>query len=291
MIDIRRSRAVTICLAVVALLATGAPARADTPNTIAAFVQPMSGCQIGRMGVMYCQGLLDAPIAIAPEPAVKTPLWSGTGYALCWRTAAGSTLPVGSSCTGDGTAIASGNNFGYSTTATFPMTFDGSAGSGCSPFPNNNQNSFFFTAGSLGDCVITISTTAAPGFSSTTSIFTLSVGLAPTPAFTGSITATSGRGRAGGSAPLQTITCKFDEQFDIWAPCPGVVLDWKVLTGTKTCRITVNQDTESQQYGSIGVTFRRAGRCTVQGSTPAVAGRWAAYVTPVFSYSIARVRN
>lgn len=135
---------------------------------------------------------------------------------------------------------------------------------------------------------MTISAAATPGLRATTSTFTLGVGLAPTPAFTGSITAASGARRVGGSAPLQTITCKFDAQVEIWAPCPGVVLDWNVLTGTRSCRIVVNRDTQSQEYGSLSASFRRAGRCTVQGSTPAVAGKWAAYVTPVFTYSIAR---
>jgi len=284
----RQWSALAACLLGMTALVSAAPAHADVPNAITAYVQPMSGCQVGRMGVMYCQGVLGAPVPIAADPAGNAPLWAGTGYALCWTTAAGATLPAGSDCTPTGTAIASGHDFSYSSADRFPVSFDGSAGSGCSPSPNNNQNSFFFTAGALGGCVVTISSPATPGFSATTLTFTLSVGLAPTPTFTGAITAASGAGRVGGSAPLQTITCKFDEQFDIWTPCPGVLLDWKVLTGTKSCRIVVNRDTQSQQYGSLSVSFRRAGRCTVQGSAPAVAGRWAAYLTPVLTYAIAR---
>lgn len=87
-------------------LGSVAPAHADVPNAITAYVQPMSGCQVGRMGVMFYQGLLGAPLPIAADPAGNAPLWAGTGYALCWTTAAGATLPAGSDCAPTGTAIA-----------------------------------------------------------------------------------------------------------------------------------------------------------------------------------------
>lgn len=279
-----------MCLLVCAVSDFGGPALADEPNTITAYVQPMSGCQTGRMGIMYCQGVLGPPVPITAAPATSGSLWANTGYAVCWTTSSGATLPEGSSCSASGTAIASGNNFAYTNTAQFPMTFDGSGGSGCSPAPNNNGNSFFFNAGSLGTCVVAISAPSATGFSATTTSFTLNVGLAPAPTITGSVTAVSGRSIVGRLAPLQTFTCKYEEQFDMWTVCPGVVLKWKVLSGSRSCSIEVNRDNTSELFGSVSVAFRRVGRCTVQGTYPAVAGRSNRYATEVYAYRVSSAR-
>jgi len=281
-----RGRIAAACLLAAAAFGSGAPALADAPNAVTAYVQPMSGCQTGRLGIMYCQSVLGPPALITADPGTSAALWANTGYALCWTTSSGAILPPGSSCSASGTAIASGNNFAYANTAQFPMTFDGSSGSGCRPSPNNNGNSFFFNAGSLGTCVITISAPEAAGFTATRSTFTLTVGLAPAPTITGSVTAVSGRGVVGSTAPLQTFTCKYEEQFDMWTTCPGVVLEWTVLSGSRVCRIKVDRDSESEQFGSVGLAFRKAGRCTVQGTYPAMAGSSTDYATPVFVYRV-----
>lgn len=278
--------------AVVALVplavVTAVPAQADAPNTATAYVQPMKACTSGRMNVMWCEGNLGGPIRISADPAVSTPLWANTGYALCWTTAAGATLPAGANCTPNGSATASGNDFTLPTTDAFPLTMVDSGGSGCALHVNNAQNSYVFFLHSQGTCTITVPTPAAPGFTAATTVFTLPVVAAPAPAINGDITARSGRGRVGRSAPLQTVTCNYQAQFSVFTDCPGVVLTWSVLTGRKSCRIGTDADTASETLGSVRLRFIRPGRCTVQGSYPASPGRWQALTTSTFTYTVSR---
>lgn len=268
------------------LVLTARPAMADLPITVTAYVQPMEACQWGRMNVMWCTGIQGAPTAISTDPAATQPLWAGTGYALCWTTATGGILPAGASCNPTGTAIASGNDFTYPAVEQFPVIIDGSGGSGCAPHVNNAQNSFFLSSGMQGTCRITITAPAAPGFTATTAVFTLPVVPAPRPTINGTVTAVSGQGRVGATAPLLTNTCEYENQFSIFSACPGVALTWSVLTGRSTCRIVTNTDVESPSLGSVRVRFTKPGRCTIQGSHPAIAGQSAAYSTPVFRYSV-----
>lgn len=263
-------------------------ARAETPNTISAFVQPMAACQAGRMNIQWCEGLLGAPAPISPDSATNTPLWAGTGYALCWITAAGATLPAGASCSESGTAIATGSNFSYPATATFPVTFDGSGGSGCEGHPNDSQNSFFFLVDAPGTCVITVSTPAAVGFSPMTTVFTLTVEEAPVPTLLGPVTAASGTHRTGTSAPLQTVTCTYLNKFSPYSTCPGVILNWAVTSGSRVCSIVVNTSSKSRYLDSVSISFRRPGRCTVQATYPEVPGKSAAYTTTTYSYQVKR---
>lgn len=276
---------------VVGLLASGfvaAPAaRADSPNAITAFLQPMSGCQVGRTGAMFCNGNLSAPTPITADPASNSPLATNTGYAICWTTAAGATLPAGASCSASGNATSSGPNFTYSSPATFPVTFDGSGGSGCTAYPNNNGNSFYFFVQSPGTCVITVTTPAATGFTATTATFTLTSAESPIPALAGPVAAASGTFPVGASSPLQPITCQ-QPQTNLWSPCPGVTLNWSVLTGSRSCAIAVNKKKNSPSRGSISVSFRKPGTCTVQGSYPAVPGKSSAYTSPVFTYTVTK---
>ena len=268
------------------LILTAHPAAAAAPNTIAVYIQPMKACQWGRMNVMWCLGSPGAPIAISADPATNAPLWAGTGYALCWTTAAGTVLPAGASCSASGSAIASGNDGSYDVVADFPMTIDGSGGSGCEPHVNNAKNSFFFSSGTVGTCTITIPTPATPGFTATTTVFTLQVGIAPEPTINGTVTAISGRGRVGTTAPLLTNDCEYENQFSVFSQCPGVELNWSVLTGKASCRIAKITRNDSRALGSVRVRFIAPGRCTIQGSYPAVAGQSAAYSTPVFRYTV-----
>ena len=268
------------------LIATSGPARADTPNSISAYVQPMEACQWGRMNVMWCTGNLGGPVPISADPSTNAPLSAGTGYALCWTTAAGETVPAGASCSTTGTAIARGNDFRYPVVTDFPMTIDGSGGSGCAPHVNNTQNSFFFSSGSQGACSITITAPAAPGFTATAAVFTLTVAPAPIPTINGRVVAASGKGRVDSTAPLLRNTCEYENQFSVFSGCPGVSLTWSVLTGRASCRVVTNTNVHSPALGSVSVRFIRPGRCTVQGSHPEIAGRSAAYATPVFTYVV-----
>jgi len=271
-----------------ASLVIAAPAQADTPNTVTAYVQPMKNCAWGRMNIMWCEGNLSRPIPISPDPGVNTPLWANTGYALCWTTAAGATLPSGATCTPAGSATATGNDFTLSATGMFPLTMRDSGESGCELHLNNAQNSYFFFLRSQGTCTITIPTPAAPGFTEAMSVFTLPVVAAPAPAINGDITANSGRGRVGTSSPLQTVTCDYENQFSTFGTCPGVVLNWTVRSGRRSCRIVTDADATSETLGSVRLHFIRRVRCTVQGSYPASPGRWQAFSTSTFTYTVSR---
>ena len=275
-------------LATAASVLVAPAAQADTPNTISAFVQPMAACQAGRMNIQWCEGLLGAPSPIASDPAVNAPLWANTGYAICWTTAAGATLPEGASCSASGSAISSGKPFTYPAVGAFPVTFDGSGGSSCQGHPNNNQNSFFFLVYGSGTCVITVSAPAAPGYSATTTVFTLTVGPAPAPTLLGPVTATSGTVRVGATAPLQTVTCTYESRFTTFTSCPGVVLNWAVTSGARICSIVVNTKTQSKYLDSVRVAFRRPGRCTVQATYPEVPGQSLAYTSATYSYNVKR---
>lgn len=279
-------RRVAVAVLVIGAVAIGPPAHADSPNSISAFIQPMSGCQVGRTGALYCEGVLGSPSPIAADTASNPPLWSNTGYALCWTTTSGATLPSGATCSASGTAIATGNNFAYTTTASFPATFTGAGGSGCTAYPNNNANSFFFFVTSPGACAISITTPEAPGFTATTTTFTLTAVPAPLPAIRGTITAAAGTFRSGDSAPLQRITCQYDSNLSIWTPCPGVVLKWTVTSGKKSCAIRLNRDRKSRLLGTVSVVFRTPGTCTVQATYPEVPGRSLAYTSPTYSFTV-----
>lgn len=93
--------------------------------------------------------------------------------------------------------------------------------------------------------------------------------------------ATSSSVCAGKSAPLQTITCKFDTETigDIWTPCVGVTLNWAVASGKKSCAVSTNSQKNNQNYGSVSVFFRRPGQCVGQGSYPAISGQSLACTT------------
>lgn len=284
-----RALAIPIAMLAVAASVLVAPAAtADSPNTVSAFVQPMAACQTGRMDIQWCAGLLGAPVPIAADPSVNAPLWAGTGYAICWTTASGATLPEGATCSPSGSAISTGRAFTYPAAGSFPVTFDGSGGSRCQGHPNSNQNSFFFLVYGPGTCVITVSAPAAAGYSATTTVFTLTVAPAPVPTLLGPVTASSGTVRAGTSAPLQTVTCTYESRFTTFTSCPGVVLDWAVTSGSRVCSIVVNTRTDSTYLGSVRVAFRRPGRCTVQGTYPEVPGQSLAYATTTYSYTVKR---
>ncbi len=277
-----------VLLAAAASVLVAPPATADAPNTISAFVQPMAACQTGRMDIQWCAGLLGAPAPLAADPAVNAPLWAGTGYAICWTTASGATLPEGASCSSSGSAISTGGAFTYPAAGSFPVTFDGSGGSRCQGHPNSNQNSFFFLVSGPGTCVITVSAPAAAGYSATTTVFTLTVAPASVPTLLGPVTASSGTVRAGTSAPLQTVTCTHESRFTTFTSCPGVVLDWAVTSGSRVCSIVVNTRTDSRYVDSVRVAFRRPGRCTVQGTYPEVPGQSLAYATTTYAYTVKR---
>lgn len=281
-----RSLLWTLIAILLSSLTFAPPAQADATNTVTAFMQPMETCAWGRLNVMWCSGEIGAPRAISPDPAGSTPLSAGTGYALCWTTAAGQTLPVNASCAPTGSAIATGKDFTYTDTAAFPFAIDGSGGSGCQTHLNNAQNSFFIFSGSQGTCRLTISAPDAPGFTSTTAVFTLPVTPAPRPPINGSLTAASGKGRVGTAAALQSVTCDYVTQGDVFSRCPGVTLTWSVLSGRSSCRIVTNRDLDSEALGTVSVRFRAPGNCTVRGSYPAVAGQSDAYSTPVFTYQV-----
>jgi hypothetical protein len=86
---------------------------------------------------------------------------------------------------------------------------------------------------------------------------------------------------------LQTITCQ-QPQTNLWTPCAGVTLNWSVLTGSRSCAITVNKNKNSPNVGSISITFRKKGACSVQGSYPAVPGKSTAYTSSVFTYTVTK---
>lgn len=265
------------------MLAAAPPANADSPNTITAFIQPFSGCLPSRVGNLYCQGPLGAPVALSSDLSANAPLWSNTAYALCWTSSAGVTLPPTADCTSTGSPIATDNDFAYSTASTFPVTFVG-----CDGWPSVQGNSFLFLTGSTGPCTFIVNTPDAPGFTGTTMAYGFDVVPAPAPVINGSLReATTGTYMSGRSTPVQLVTCAHNAEIgNIWVQCPGVTLTWTVTSGKRSCVIVTNSNTASTNLGTVSVGFRKGGTCTVQGSYPAVSGQSTAYSTPVYTFTV-----
>ena len=214
---------------------------------------------------MYCQGTLGAPIPLTPDPAPHVPLWQGTGYALCWTTAAGVTLPAGADCSATGTAMSSGRHFTYPTAASFPFTL--AAGSSCRPYPDPNQNSFLLFVD--GPCTITIP--ADNGSAQASVTYTFGAVAAPAPAVNGTVSHPGvSTVRVGGARPLQSVTCRYETEvlMNVLAPCIGVFLTWSVDEGRRSCAIRTDSDRRHPSLGSVSVTFTRPGTCVVRGRYP-----------------------
>ena len=274
----------------VSMLFPVAGALAEPAHDLRVFVQPLSGCLVSRVGNLYCEGVLGPPFAIAANPAENPTLWRGIAYALCWTTPEGVTYPLGSTCSAVGSALATGHNNSYPRAATFPVTFTGSQDEGCSGWPNPEANSFLFWVANSGPCVFTIPTRVADP--AATASFTLTVADAQQPTLTGTLAEqTTGTFHVGQRTPLQLVTCKINEYTgNLWVSCPGVMLNWTVISGRRSCVITTNTDQASQTVGTVSVRFRRPGTCVVQGSYPAVPGQSLAFRTAEYRFTVTAKR-
>lgn len=263
-----------------------AAARADSPNSITAFIQPLANCTLSFLGNLVCSGTAGPVVPISPDPAVNSPLSLGGGYRLCWTTAAGQTVPNGSTC-------AAGNVPPTTPTpnffATYPVTYSGTKYSGCGSVasPNGNEQLFFVRDGST--CSFTVTSSDAPGFTSTATTFTFPLWIAPAPVIMGTLAdAAPATGVVGKRRSLQRITCRYQVTYlnNFKAGCPGVILNWTVLTGQRSCVLTQNTKADSETLDTVSVRFIRKGSCTVQGNYPEVANSSAAYTTAVYSFNV-----
>ena len=263
-------------------------AQAALEDDLKVFVQPLSGCLVSRVGNLYCQGALGPPLAISPNTAENAVLWRGIAYALCWTTAGGATYPEGSTCSETGSALATGHDFSYVTAATFPVIFTGNRDQGCLGWPNPEANSFLFWVANTGPCTFTIPFTVDGQAPDSTATFTLDVGDAQQPTITGTLPgASTGVFTVGDRTPLQLVTCKINEYIgNPWVGCPGVMLNWSVVTGKRSCVIMTNRNTTSETVGTVSVRFRKPGTCVLQGSYPAVPGQSLAFSTPQYTYIV-----
>ncbi|MBU6279432.1 MAG: hypothetical protein KGN78_09310 [Actinomycetales bacterium] len=277
--------AATVGIAV-SVLFPGAAAQAEPASDLRVFVQPLSGCLVSRVGNLYCQGVLSPPFAISADPAENPTLWRGIAYALCWTTPEGLTYPQGSTCTAGGSALATGHNNSYPRAATFPVTFTGSQDQGCAGWPSPEANSFLFWVANTGPCAFSIPT--AVGDPAAKTSFSLTVGDAQQPTLTGTLAEqTTGTFQVGQRTPLQLVTCKINEYIgNLWVSCPGVMLNWTVISGRRSCVITTNTNKASQTVGTVSVRFRRPGRCVVEGSYPAVPGQSLAFRTAKYTFTV-----
>lgn len=288
--DVRRALlALALCAGVAMTPAVSAPAaHAGDANGLTVMVQPLNGCLVSRVGNLYCQGILGPPVAITADPAANPALWSGVAYALCWTTPTGTTYPPGASCAPTGSALATGHNNAYLSASTFPVTFAGTRYEGCEGFPNVGANSFLFLVGNTGPCVFSFPYASTGGIDDATATFTLDVGEATQPVIRGDLPVdTAGRFTVGQRTPLQYVTCMWQESIgNLWVQCPGVMLNWRILSGGKVCALATNTKPLSKTFGTVRVRFRRPGTCAVQGSYPAVPGQSVAFTTPVYSYTV-----
>ena len=261
-------------------------ARADSSNSITAFIQPLANCSLSFLGNLVCSGAAGPVVPISPDPAGNGPLSLGAGYRLCWTTAAGQTVPQGAACAA-GTVpptSATANFF-----ATYPVTYSGSKYSGCGSVasPNGNEQLFYVRDGSA--CSFTVTSPDAPGFTSTATTFAFPLRVAPAPVVMGTLADTApATGVVGKRLSLQRITCRYELTYlnNFKAGCPGVILNWTVLSGQRSCVLAQNTKADSETLDTVSVRFIRKGSCTVQGSYPEVPGLSAAYTTPVYAFAV-----
>lgn len=272
-------------------------AQAEPPNAVTAFLQPLSNCEISFIGNLVCTGhaglvvpIVSAPgtdpSSMAPAPSSNPTLAIGGGYRLCWRTASGETAPTGATCAAGNVAPTSPRSH-WSTR--YPVTFSGTAYQGCGPIPSVNADDIAFFVRDPGPCIITITTDDAPGLTGTQTSFILQAGAARVPLLMGEVApATSRVGRVGGSWALQEVLCRHQVEYlgNVKFGCNGVMLNWSILTGSRSCRLTADTRPSSEGFGTVFVNFRRVGTCTIRGSYPRVPGSSDAYETGVYTFVV-----
>ena len=277
-----------------AFLALPNVAYADTANTITAFIQPVHNCSISFIGNLVCAGPSDSALPITPgeaNAAANPTLGVGMGYRICWNTAAGQTVPTGATCAAGVTPLTTSRPDFH---ATYPITYSGTPRNGCGGIATPNGNDVMFYVNDASPCTLTITAPEAPGFPSTRSTFAFAVGPSSSPLLLGPLAATTtGTGRVGNTRMLQDVICRYQVETlgNVKFGCEGVVLDWTVLSGRRSCRIVADTNTKSEHLGSVSVRFVRPGRCTVQGSYPAVPGSSDVYRSPIYSFTVIKGRN
>ena len=278
-------------LAAVSLSMAGIPgaARADVPNTVTAFIQPVRNCSISFIGNLVCAGPTEPVMPISPgatNASANPVLGVGMGYRVCWITAAGQTVPTGAICTAGTTSLTAPRPDFH---VAYPITFSGTPRNGCGGIATPNGDDVMLFVNDLAPCTLTITAPDAPGFSATQATYAFAVGPARAPLLMGPLaTSTETTGRVGGSSTLQEVTCRYMVQTlgDFKSGCEGVVLNWTVLTGRRACRLVEDEDMQSQTLGSVSVRFLRPGTCTVRGSYPAVPGASEFYQSPVYTFTV-----
>lgn len=267
-----------------------APAFADSPNTVRAFIQPLGNCSISFIGNLVCDGGAGTAVPITAGSAPDTTSLRLGGYRLCWTSAAGVTAPTGAACgAGDAPLTAPVSNVN----AQYPVTFSGTPYQGCGSIPTPNANDIAFFVRDLGTCTFTITTPDAPGFTGTQTTFTFGVRPAASPLLLGPLApATERRVRAGGTSPLQSVYCRYQVETlgNVKFGCSGVMLNWTVLTGRRACQLIENTRKNSEELGTISVLFLKPGRCTVVGTYPAVPGSSDAFTTSEYEFTVAGKR-
>lgn len=266
-------------------------ALADAPNSVQAFIQPLRNCSISFIGNLVCDSSAGAAVPITAGSAQSNPRLGLGGYRLCWISAAGVTTPSGATCAaGNGALTTPTSNF----RPTYPVTFSGTAYQGCGSILTPSANDLVFFVRDVGVCTFTITTPDAAGFTSMRTTFALDAQPATIPLLMGELAPVSdGPVRTGGTAPLQLVVCRYQVETlgNAKFGCAGVVLNWTVLKGQRSCKVVKNNRRNSEYLGSISVLFVRPGRCTVQGTYPAVPGLSDAYATPEYLFTIAGKRK
>lgn len=292
----RPTRARISVISLLAALAIGmvglsAPAKADSPNTVRAFIQPLDNCAISFIGNLVCDGGGGMVEPITAGSARDNPPLRLGGYRLCWTTAAGVTAPTGATCAAGTTPPTApvSNSF-----ASYPVTYSGTPYQGCGSITTPNANDIAFFIRDLGICTLTITTPDAPGLTGTETTFTFDTRPAAAPLLLGPLAPVTRLSvRVGDTSPLQSISCRYQVETlgNIKFGCSGVMLNWIVLAGRSSCKVIQNTRRNSEALGTVSVRFLRPGRCAVRGTYPAVPGTSDAYSTPAYRFTVAGNRT
>lgn len=261
--------------------------RAAEPNLPNLRLYDLGACQVDRVGLTcirdsttpaLAQAVTAQPVAVG----TNSPLLAGHAYIVCWTTGTGQSLPIGTDCTELSRVVSVPSQVPSELTA-----------SGCTLYPHLGWT-LVRTSANGESCRLQITTPDAGALVGTTTEYLFPFGLAGI-AIDGDVrTSLTGIGRVGQAALLQQPVCPARRaRQGPMVNCPQVTLDWSVRSGSRSCRIVVQDqlmsgDQVRADVGSVSVRFLRPGRCTVQGSYPEQPGRTSAYQTGVYQFTVRR---
>ena len=91
-----------------------------------------------------------------------------------------------------------------------------------------------------------------------------------------------------GTRSYQNLLRKLEKPSPLLADHPEFFEPILESTHYEAPAIVTDADATSETLGSVRLHFIRRGRCTVQGSYPASPGRWQAFSTSTFTYTVSR---